>query len=110
MLINTTYVGPHAEWENQTRRDALYLLAKPPSMANYSLCELRSWVSPHCSTHFNISGTAGAHLRANCDDPDDPDSYVASFPDITWSIANADWAVRFPFLLLSPIFRLGSFY
>ncbi|ROT41130.1 hypothetical protein SODALDRAFT_291665 [Sodiomyces alkalinus F11] len=91
MLVNTSYVGPHAEW-NQPSRDAIYVLAKPASMANYTLCEMRSWVSPYCSTHFNISGTAGAHLRAHCEDPDDVDSYVGAFPDVTWSIPNADWA------------------
>lgn len=92
ILTNVTYVGPHAEWE-QPRRDALYVLLKSAAIPDYTLCELRSWLSPNCSTHFNISGISGAHLRAHCEDPDDEDSYLRSFPeDTAWSVPDADWA------------------
>lgn len=52
-----------------------YFLSKNPLMANYTLCQMNSFLSPACSTHFNISGTAGAAMRAHCDDPLDLDAY-----------------------------------
>ncbi|PHH87436.1 hypothetical protein CDD83_8892 [Cordyceps sp. RAO-2017] len=55
--------------------DAVYLLGKKPHLANYTLCELRSWVTPNCSTQFNVSGTEGSSMRAHCEDEDDKDSY-----------------------------------
>lgn len=93
MVANATHAAPASEWD-QPARDALYLLAKSNALESYTLCELRSWVSPWCSTHFSISGIAGAHLKAHCEDKEDPDSYVKSYSDITWSLANRDWAVR----------------
>ncbi|KAG7147544.1 hypothetical protein HYQ46_003599 [Verticillium longisporum] len=91
MVANATHAAPASEWD-QPARDALYLLAKSNALESYTLCELRSWVSPWCSTHFSISGIAGAHLKAHCEDKEDPDSYVKSYSDITWSLANRDWA------------------
>lgn len=92
ILTNSSHIGPHAEW-NQPRRDSLYMLLKSAAIPDYTLCELRSWLSPNCSTQFNISGVAGAHLRAHCEDPNDRDSYLKSFPEGTaWSIPDADWA------------------
>ncbi|KAM0335848.1 hypothetical protein ACHAQA_000898 [Verticillium albo-atrum] len=91
MVTNATHTAPAWDWE-QPARDALYILAKSNAIASYTLCELRSWVSPWCSTQFNISGIAGAHMKAHCEDKGDPDSYVKSYPDITWSRANMDWA------------------
>ncbi|KAF6819520.1 hypothetical protein CSOJ01_01263 [Colletotrichum sojae] len=71
--------------------DAIYLLAKSPKVTQYTLCEMRSWVTPYCSTHFNISGTAGSHMRAHCEDADDADSYIKSVPDVTPEKPDGDW-------------------
>ncbi|KAK1971455.1 hypothetical protein LY78DRAFT_625964 [Colletotrichum sublineola] len=71
--------------------DAIYVLTKSASITNYTLCEMRSWVSPLCSTHFNISGTAGAHMQAHCDDPEDKDSYNHVHPEVTFSVPVIDW-------------------
>ncbi|KAK2059964.1 hypothetical protein LY76DRAFT_625523 [Colletotrichum caudatum] len=71
--------------------DAIYVLTKSASITNYTLCEMRSWVSPLCSTHFNISGTAGAHMHAHCDDPEDKDSYNHVHPEVTFSVPVVDW-------------------
>lgn len=68
-------------------------------MANYTLCEMRSFVSPACSTHFNISGTAGASMQAHCEDVNDPDAYHLtpeqdpSFKG-DWPSWSTDWKVR----------------
>ncbi|KAH7121952.1 hypothetical protein B0J13DRAFT_648804 [Dactylonectria estremocensis] len=72
--------------------DALYILGKSPEFSNYTLCQLRSWTSPNCSTQFNISGTAGASLTAHCEDTGDKDSYLRSFDDKQgWSVPSLDW-------------------
>jgi hypothetical protein len=92
ILTNSSHYSPHAEWK-QPRRDALYMLMKSAVITDYTLCELRSWLSPNCSTHFNISGISGAHLRAHCEDENDPDSYRRSHPaDTAWGAPDADWA------------------
>lgn len=76
--------------------DALYLLAKKAGMASYTLCEMRSWLSPKCSTHFNISGTAGATMRAHCEDAADVDAYHRKVQARNDSpgLAEKDWRVR----------------
>ncbi|KAF4928960.1 hypothetical protein CGCVW01_v001698 [Colletotrichum viniferum] len=81
MITNTTV----------NQGDAIYLLAKSASITNYTLCEMRSWVTPNCSTHFNISGTAGSHMQAHCEDPDDPDRYDRSVPEVTPEKPDGDW-------------------
>lgn len=78
-----------------TNSSAMYLLGKSPLMANYTLCEMRSWVSPNCSTIFDISGTTGAKMRAHCEDPEDKDNYLRSFPPGSgWPGPAFDWRVR----------------
>jgi len=34
--------------------DSLYILGKKKYDTNYTLCQLRSWVSPKCSTYFEV--------------------------------------------------------
>jgi hypothetical protein len=72
--------------------DSIYMLGKNPTFDDYTLCELRSWMSPNCSSHFDVSGRSGASMKAHCEDPDDPDSYRNSYPaDTEWSIPVMDW-------------------
>ncbi|KAJ6784472.1 hypothetical protein PWT90_02890 [Aphanocladium album] len=72
--------------------DAIYLMGKSPAIEDYTLCELRSWVSPKCSTQFNISGIAGSKMAAHCEDPDDSNSYHRSFDvEQDWGHAAPDW-------------------
>ncbi|KAI0377266.1 hypothetical protein F5Y04DRAFT_264626 [Hypomontagnella monticulosa] len=56
--------------------DSIYLLAKG-AIDDYTLCEMRSWVTPKCSTRFDVSGISGGRLEAHCEDPSDANSYVA---------------------------------
>ncbi|KAJ3526448.1 hypothetical protein NM208_g11182 [Fusarium decemcellulare] len=75
-----------------TDSDSIYMLGKTAGNKNYTLCQLRSWVSPNCSTMFNISGTAGATLKPHCEDDQDEDAYRRSFPpDQGWSPPSLDW-------------------
>ncbi|KAL2682464.1 hypothetical protein Neosp_006915 [[Neocosmospora] mangrovei] len=72
--------------------DAIYMLGKSAGNKNYTICQLRSWVSPNCSTQFNISGTAGANMEAHCEDDEDENAYRRSFPpDQGWSLPSLDW-------------------
>ncbi|KAG5925657.1 hypothetical protein E4U42_004087 [Claviceps africana] len=82
MVVNSSVVGS----------DAIYLLAKSYKITNYTLCEMRSWVSPYCSTEFRSSGTAGTSIRAICENPLDRDAYHRSYPPgQEWPGASADW-------------------
>lgn len=74
MIVNTTVVD----------NTAIYLLMKSnfTDMEDYTLCELRSWVSTKCSTIFDVSGTSGGQMTAHCEDPDDEDSYARAVEDV----------------------------
>ena len=45
------------------------------------MCQVRSFLSPVCSTRYNVSGANEGTLETNCEDPSDPDSYNKSVPD-----------------------------
>ena len=72
--------------------DAIYLLIKAADVitTDYTLCELRSFLYPSCSTSFNISGLSGATLQTFCEDPQDKIRYDKSVPDSPIS-RNFDW-------------------
>jgi hypothetical protein len=72
--------------------DAIYLLIKASDAltSDYTLCELKSFLYPACSTPFNISGLSGATLQSFCDDPNDKMRYDSSVPDPPIS-RNFDW-------------------
>ncbi|KAL8338210.1 hypothetical protein RB601_006522 [Gaeumannomyces tritici] len=54
---------------------AMYVLGKSPKTANYTLCQLESFLTPNCSTRFDVSGIKGGRMTAHCEDPDDEDAY-----------------------------------
>jgi hypothetical protein len=70
--------------------DSIYILSKTGTISNYTLCELRSWLSPKCSTQFNISGIAGAQMRSHCEDPNDTNAYWRSVPGLP-AVPSIDW-------------------
>ncbi|RSL87118.1 hypothetical protein CEP51_002411 [Fusarium floridanum] len=45
---------------------AQYILIKAPNFANYTLCQLRTWLSANCSTHLSVGGTQQQALEAHC--------------------------------------------
>jgi hypothetical protein len=61
--------------------DSIYLLAKSQAIANYTLCSVRSFLSPDCSTHYRVYGDKGGGLFSNCEDPKDTQAYSRSVPD-----------------------------
>lgn len=91
MITNTTVAGS----------DSVYILAKLGTIDDYTLCQLKSWVTPKCSTEFDISGISGGYMRAHCEDPDDPNSYIAAsgnedatsppWPSVDWRNLAEEW-------------------
>lgn len=81
--------------------DSVYVLSKSGFIDDYTLCELRSWVSPMCSTEFDVSGISGSYMRAHCEDPLDTNSYVAAsgnndttnplYPTVDWRNVAEQW-------------------
>ncbi|KAK8049203.1 hypothetical protein PG994_010933 [Apiospora phragmitis] len=81
--------------------DSIYIVAKAPQtvVGDFTICELRSWLSPQCSTHFNISGITGAKMEAHCDDPGDTEAYshfnrdapLYPAPSTDWRNAADQW-------------------
>ncbi|EEU37762.1 uncharacterized protein NECHADRAFT_88157 [Fusarium vanettenii 77-13-4] len=69
---------------NDTIYDAGYLLAhlNEPG-AEYTLCQMRSWLSTDCSTWLEVSGVGQPIMRAHCEDGGDeyrhdPSAYKSS--------------------------------
>ncbi|KAK3956121.1 hypothetical protein QBC32DRAFT_331997 [Pseudoneurospora amorphoporcata] len=87
VIINATVQGS-TNWTYKS--GSVYTLVNNNFTPDYTLCEIRSWLSINCSTHLNISGTTGAHMSANCEDESDPVSYRKSVPDAVES-DEADW-------------------
>ncbi|KAH9906695.1 hypothetical protein F4778DRAFT_722958 [Xylariomycetidae sp. FL2044] len=92
MITNTSVIGS----------DAVYILGKSDRTTDYTLCELRSWPTSRCSTHFDISGTTGGAMRAHCEDEgkdadtDDNDdggaqTYARQYPDAPIAAPAGDW-------------------
>jgi hypothetical protein len=61
--------------------DSIYILIKSQAITNYTMCQIRSFLSPVCSTRYNVSGANAGTLETNCEDPSDRDSYDKSSPD-----------------------------
>lgn len=83
--------------------DAIYMMGKSPSTDNYTMCELRSWMSPECSSRFDVSGRSGATMKAECEDDASSEVYRNSWPEgAEWSPPSMDWKV------CTTIFRVNS--
>jgi hypothetical protein len=70
--------------------DSVYLLFKSSTIKDYTMCQLRSFLSPFCSTRYNVSGTSEGSLSSNCEVPNDEDAYSKSVPDPP-TIRSNDW-------------------
>ncbi|GAP84675.1 hypothetical protein SAMD00023353_1102160 [Rosellinia necatrix] len=71
--------------------ESLYVLAKNTNLTDYTLCDLRSWVTPKCSTAFDLSGTSGGHMKAHCEDVSDPNAYWRTNPSPGPPEPSGDW-------------------
>ncbi|KAI9753023.1 MAG: hypothetical protein M4579_005365 [Chaenotheca gracillima] len=71
--------------------DSIYILAKSANATPpYSLCSLRSFLSPRCSTTF-VSSMSGGMLSSRCEDPEDKQTYLRSYPDAPNGLFSSDW-------------------
>ncbi|KAE9376051.1 hypothetical protein N431DRAFT_543398 [Stipitochalara longipes BDJ] len=83
--------------------DSIYILIKSSAIPDYTMCQVRSFVSPACSTQYNVSGTGQGSLQSHCEDAHDPDAYIKSVegapvirtPD--WRSVGQDWALSLSF-------------
>lgn len=76
----------------------MYVLAKSSKISEYTLCSMRSFLYPNCSTNYTVSGIAGGQLASNCDDEKDTYSYKRTVADVpiilsqNWTTVAAQWA------------------
>lgn len=70
--------------------DTIYILTKASATTDYTLCGLRSFQSPNCSTQYNVTGNSGGVLTAHCEDPNDKLRYIVSEPNVPLSFSG-DW-------------------
>lgn len=81
--------------------DSFYWLAKADDTItpDYTMCSLRSFLFPDCSTHYNVTGASSAFLASHCEDPLDIDSYISSQPtapvayQFDWTDVGLGWAL-----------------
>ncbi|KAI1090990.1 hypothetical protein F5B19DRAFT_460452 [Rostrohypoxylon terebratum] len=73
----------------------IYVLAKSNYTTDYTLCQLESWVTPKCSTEFDVSGISGSFMRAHCEDPTNTNSYEAGSGETDFDVLaptlSLDW-------------------
>ena len=87
--------------------DSNYILLKSSATPDYTLCQMRSWLSSDCSTQYNVSGTTGGHLRSHCELPQDVLSYKHSVPDAPAFSVSTDYRYVAAQLLTSLALNTG---
>lgn len=70
----------------------MYMLIKAPnsSTTDFTMCQLRSYLSTSCSSFYNVSGLSGGQLTARCNDSNNPLAYDKSVQNAVTSW-NKDW-------------------
>lgn len=86
-------------------RDSIYLLGGGGAMddginlnGTYVLCKIRVYMTPECSTRYNVTGSGGT-MEALCEDKNDGMAYIKSMTNATqgqsvlnWRYVGFDWA------------------
>ncbi len=73
------------------------MLIKSATTTDYTLCQVRSFLSPYCSTYYNVTGVSEGHMTTNCEDPDDKlryDKSVSPAPisrNVDWRNVGSEW-------------------
>lgn len=68
---------------------AVYLLAASAARA-YTLCSIKTALTPNCSTKYHSSGSGGS-LNSTCEDPNDRFAYSKSDPNAPIGMWSQDW-------------------
>lgn len=97
---NNFYANASMPWPGAS----VYFLAKSRFLENnYTVCELRSWAAIQCSTRFDVSGTTGMSMSADCSQDEDyypqnatlfksnPDAYVHHMNASDTIADSGDW-------------------
>ena len=71
------------------RTDSMYILTAPDQNKTWSLCSLRSSMTPVCSSEYNVTMSGGS-LNTICT-PNNPLAYGKSHPEATSGVYNPDW-------------------
>ncbi len=66
------------------------MLIKSSTINNYTMCQIRSFLSPVCSTLYTVSGANEGSLSSNCEDPNDHNAYNRSVPNAPFA-SSPDW-------------------
>jgi hypothetical protein len=82
------------------------MIIKAPVTTNYTVCQVRSYLNPYCSTFYNVSGTTGGHLESRCNNPSDPMRYDKSVPNPPLNV-NRDWRDIASYWMLSLSLNTG---
>ncbi|KAF3760726.1 hypothetical protein M406DRAFT_21639, partial [Cryphonectria parasitica EP155] len=95
IAFNTMVNSLSPDYANAT--DAIYVLSKGNTTADYTLCGLQSWQAIQCSTRFNVSGLASMAMSVDCaQDQKDTGSSSSSYTltlDQDWKTMAALWAL-----------------
>lgn len=62
------------ETKNSTECDSVYVLMAPAQNTSYTLCSLRAFLTPSCSTEYRAT-LIGGTIKSHCDDPTDDLAY-----------------------------------
>lgn len=71
------------------------MMGKNPTFDGYTMCELRSWMTPYCTSQFDVSGRSGASMKAKCEGSvgrvsygnDIPPEKLSSPPSTDWRVS-----------------------
>ncbi|KAJ4287992.1 hypothetical protein N0V90_012008 [Kalmusia sp. IMI 367209] len=89
--------------EENVQREVIYVLgnfgltSKTDLLDSLVLCKMQGSVVPHCSSHFNISGSMNS-LQAHCQDTTDNEAYIKVHPEALvravprWADVALEWA------------------
>jgi len=68
----------------------MLIKAADVSTPDYTICQLRSYLSPNCSTFYNVSGMSGGRLESRCQE-DNRMAYNRSVDNAPLGPRNLDW-------------------
>ncbi|CZT10179.1 uncharacterized protein RAG0_14723 [Rhynchosporium agropyri] len=74
--------------------DSIYMLMKGSELltSDYTICQMRSYLSPDCSTFYNVSGISGGRLYSRCESGSRMAySRHVAVPPGGWSNSSKDW-------------------
>jgi len=80
--------------------DSIYIMFKSASIPEYTVCQMRGFLSTACSTRYNVT-VSGRFMEAHCEDPKDvsqfarflPQNISQAYPAPDYQTVLATWAL-----------------